>query len=288
MNYRLLGEYVIGVLIVSFCTVGILTLLSTCGCTYETFESENPMSKNVSGGWSKHGTLMSHDGGNSKVQCQASFGTLSKDGNSRDGAAGSYTVQFSVGDQDTTINIERILVVADIVWSVNGNDVRRRVSVVNGTSVSGVGESVKVTMFDDSDPNIAPGASKPYEVSITIAPGTRASGSIPPTLVVDHDIISVAAALPAGGKFIGKNIPKDAGVTSVMVTVINVDGANAPVANDALGLVVLEHRDATSPLKRYDPRMYGFVPLAPGATALFLANAGADACAVQITYGIDG
>jgi hypothetical protein len=184
--------------------------------------------------------------------------------------AGNYTVQFAVNPPNSTTFLKPTAI---IQWVVQGNTVTRQVDVGNGVSVTGVGESVKVVVQDvNGDPTHVA-----YGVSIVVAPGTRASTSLPPTLSGTNVTLGV-------GGSVSLPVPP-AGVTSVEVAIAGV------LTSSPTGVLVSQFNAATT-VKEYDvlpDTTAGFVSLAPGAAEVSVANLdAAHSVNVTITWGIDG
>jgi hypothetical protein len=94
---------------------------------------------------------------------------------------GVYTVQFEISSLIQAAGQSGQLTFADIVWSVNGTTVKRTISVISGTTISGMGESVYVKVYDASPPGSEvgfPGVS--YTVTINVTPGLRPAQSQQP------------------------------------------------------------------------------------------------------------
>jgi hypothetical protein len=215
-------------------------------------------------GWSASGTLTAGEGGDGTgVTLQANF----------EDEPGDYTLQFGL-IQPVVESGEFIKAVAEIVWTVEGNEVRRLVNCVNGMTVQGTGQAVKVRIFDDSTSTAIE-----YVVTALLVKGTRATVQQPPFL--DGDYETFLAAEPANVR----EIPQNAGVISVMITVLPVNN------NDVISAQkfrVHHQSAAATQLKSYDPMAYNFVPLAAGATRLLLQNLTGFDVVYMITYGIDG
>jgi len=225
-------------------------------------------------GWSKSGTLVTFDSTN-KISAQAVFD-----------APWSYTVQFSIVPRAFTGDPPIIECEADIEWSVAGNTVTRRITVVNGASISGVGEAVRVVCSDHTETGPV---DLPYDVFISIAPGTRSGNAEMPAILVPRILLSPVSLAP--GASFDYPIPENVGAYSVMVTVCTtkVGVAAAPPIPDCATQV--QHRPVGAPLKQYDPRGYDWVPIAPGASFIRVLNTNAAGEADQlfnVTFGIDG
>ena len=189
-----------------------------------------------------------------------------------------YTVQFAVLNPlkaDQPISIE-----ATIKWSTQGNFTSRRVSVVNGTSISGVAEAVTVNAKNQVIGFTSPGDPK-YTLSILCTPGLRPAYSNPPILEKFNAANSIV-----GIGFVDVPIPQDAGATSVFVTAASVVGA-APARDEIL---VQQSNPAVLGLRVYDPREEPtFVPIVPGATSITIFNRNAGATVKwAVSFGIDG
>jgi hypothetical protein len=215
-------------------------------------------------GWAQSGT-MTPVNANSSVNLQKEFPV-----------SGEYTVQFQVNgpDESNTATGTRI-VRASVTWAINGNPITRIIDVVNGTSISGISESVDVRVFDASQ---GTGLS-PYTVIVTCSQGARPKTQQPPYLNAGN--FSIAAA----GGTISSKVPIGAGATCVFVTVVPsaLDGAIPEF--DAL----VSHNSGQGALKSYNPRIAEWVPLASGTTAIQLQTGPASpATTWSITYGIDG
>src|SRR5438477_11313093 len=161
--------------------------------------------------WSKSGKLATGGGiiasalTSKEITLQADF--QQETGGS---GAGYYTIEFGVSPPASgSCNPE-----AEILWKVGGNSIRRLVSVINGTVVSGAGQSVSLRIFDNTIP-IVP---QPYLVDVQIVAGCRPSEQQPPRLDFPRTLASIPT--PSGPIILipGANgpyeIPNDAGVIS--------------------------------------------------------------------------
>lgn len=191
---------------------------------------------------------------------------------------GSYTVQFGIQNDDPTGQIVRAQ--AEIIWSVDGNSVRRVVDAINGTSVSGTAEGVQVYVRDQSRA-FGVGTS-PYLVSIQVVQGTRPSVQQPPYLT-DANISHI---FNAGANSLDITVPQNSGVISLYAAVGPQVVGNPIAAYD----VLVQQRSTTGfVLKTYDPRDFEWVPLSSGADIIRIAQAaGAPATRWTLTFGIDG
>jgi hypothetical protein len=188
---------------------------------------------------------------------------------------GVYTVQFEVGPSQGVSEGAANIPVATIDFSTNGNSVRRKVSVINGMSISAPSEFIKLKVFDEStDVNALP-----YLASVSVTPGTR-GGDVPPTLQNE----APQDATKNGGTATFA-IPQDAGAVTVRVLV----WATTLVAlnQDLVQVYFLD--SAGNPLSAYqNPTLSGFVHIPPEAAQVQAVNGTAIDATVRIIFGIDG
>jgi hypothetical protein len=224
-------------------------------------------SKGKLAAWSISGTLTAGDFDKS-VSLQALFAE-----------PGDYTVQLSGIFPPANVLVP-IQPEAEIIWSVAGNSISRKVSVGSGISISGNAEAVRVVVKDVT--NLFGGPLTDYEVSITICKGTRAAIPIPPTLLV-----------PLAAGFGGLNpgaavdipIPQGVGITSVHVSIAQRIGV--PIPEQAIQ-VLQRGAGGIGTLQAYDPRAIGWCPMAPAAVTLRIKNWTAGIVDFAVTFGIDG
>lgn len=270
---------------------GLMTALMVSSCTVEIPErigGDMTASNGKKDGWSASGELRL--GSSSKeVSMQADFDT-----------PGTYTLQFdikyplspSVGFFDWDMAAE-----ADIFWSVEGNSIRRRVTITPGASISGTGQGVKVRLLDASQDNLGGiSESANYPVSVQLAPGIR-GGEAYPILQRAGDSVFTTVAGPVTK--LGNTVPRDAGVKAIRVfaTVETVGGLILPCPGlFALQLRVNETNGGppfvyTSVI---DPQDRDFIVLPKSASAYevnvnaALIPAGAVNASVAVLWGIDG
>lgn len=231
------------------------------------------MDRNASGGWSKSGTLRPQ--GSQKLTMQADFSPN----------AGSFTVQFQITDPNDPAN-SYIRAVAQIEWAVDGNTNYRKITVAPGTSVSGVGQAIRVAILDDTPTGAVPaGGWKDYDVTVTVAPGTRASDTNPPLLTPEED--SGATVQIAAGGSTSFAVPDFSGAKSVMVMIY------PAIVGGALPLDSIQVQQLANliPKASYDPRLYAFTPLIPGTTSVKVTNHNvgfSNSALVSLVWGIDG
>lgn len=200
----------------------------------------------------------------------------------------TYTVQFDVSNAITAPGQPAQSTAADILWSVKGNTVRRRVSVVSGMSISGTAEAVQVRAYDTTFVGGEGGvAGEPYTVTINLSKGLRAGQSQQPYYTPQN-------LLPGAGSDTGQGvwrlapggtaaipIPAQIGATSVHVVVGSQDGSAIPdnaaqVIQDFVGIA-------------YDPRIELWVPISQGVTQISLKNNSvAQNYIFGVVLGIDG
>jgi hypothetical protein len=223
-------------------------------------------------GWGASGKVVQGAGVSRIVSMQVDF---------PNDVATSYTVQFrSSVPGNAVCNPEAL-----ITWSVEGQFVTRRVSIGDGTSVTGVGQAVNVKIQDNTPAIfITPGAEVEYSVSVQVAPGFRGASELPPTLYPFSVANGFLFEIPAGGN-VAIPIPGDAGVTQVFVTAVGIP-LGTPIA-DATAFAIVTNGPFAQ--REYDvQRVSGWVPVNPGATQLDLFNTGATQINFTVAFGIDG
>ena len=227
-------------------------------------------------GWSASGNLITGD----NVKEEGLSATFS--------IPGAYTVQFDLERIDPAPNVA-IRAEATIARSVEGTTVTRVISVGQGVSISGVGQGVSVRVKDVTcDPANNPGdAGFEYRVAITVAPGLRAQGPVPPCLnpfprVVPLDVVNLLTV--AAGLSTSFDIPQGKGIVSVHVTVVETTNAPIPdgeatVGQGAGGIVT----------SIQDPRFTDWMPIYPGAETISLSNnSAAGTFQFSVVFGVDG
>jgi hypothetical protein len=191
------------------------------------------------------------------------------------------TVQFEVVPPELSapafgeFNCEAI-----VVWQNDSNKLSRRISVGNGATISGTGQGVTVQL---QDVTAFPPGNQPYAVTVSLAPGQRASYNQPPTLLGFKDGVHVVLA--AGVLVL--NIPQDAGAISLEVSIGVLVFAAMPVTGKIN--VVLETAVGVI-FKQYDPAIEtGFVPIPPNCSVVHINNFDpVNSYRIQVTFGIDG
>lgn len=253
---------------------------TTTSCPDPTVRGEDTMitARTASGGWSQNGKLTDLDPMGA-VTLQANFPE-----------AGAYSVQFAIDDPDGA----QVLTEAVIQWSVEGNTISRRVSVVNGVTVSGVGQAVRISVKDVDPPQMGVVSQGTYGVSIQVSKGTRAASSQAPILTAFNPVNgSQAFLVPTGGlgTAVTVPVPNDAGAIAVGVTVAYQSFAIPPNGTPIPETVpMVLQRTASDFAKSYDPRDPGsfWVPLATGCKEILLANNGTQDLIMNVVFEIDG
>ena len=262
-----------------------LLCLALAGCTEITFqESEdddmhplNASKQSHSGGWSKSQDMVFYDTLR-ELSMQANFPV-----------AGFYTVQFGV-EQDPSL-LTNPDIIADVVWSVEGNDIRRKISVGNGTTISGTGQACSVKVRDAT---LFGPAGQKYTVKALLSPGVRPGSLNRPFLRgIDWDLTSIVApsflinpyTVSIGpGQSVIINIPPNAGVISADVEVT----LSAIVPLDP-SLVTVGQANPSGTFKGYYPLIEtGFVPVFPSSAYLIIGNSAPADIEATVLWGIDG
>ncbi len=236
---------------------------------YETMDVQLPAAADT-GGWSASGELITGDS-TKQVTLQVVFPK-----------SDVYTVQFNAifnPDSSNPIRAEAL-----VVWSVAGNSVTRRVSIANGTSISGVGAGVRIVLTDNTKRvDNAPAVNTvPYTVSVQVAPGSRASVSQAPLLLPSPSNIRI----PIGPNTVDIDIPQDAGVIQAYLACQLIGSVSPPVDGDAVAVFLYGSVGIAGffPTKNID-----FVPVPPGATTIRVQNNNTTyPMLVETFFGIDG
>ncbi len=197
--------------------------------------------------------------------------------------AGLYSVQFNIDtSRIADPQYRKVNPVATVRWSVEGNTVQRKLSVVNGTTITGVCDAIEVIVTDETDDIVGPvppGTVWDYDVTITMVPYPRPSSAAPPILRGNVIPISLAGGAPAATV----PVPDDAGVNAVMLLTSST-GGGIPSASQ-------QHGTLPDIVATWTPEGAGrFVPLLPQAGRISLSNLGPPASSVDFTvlFGVDG
>lgn len=226
-----------------------------------------------SGGWSASGMLQANT--SKAVLLQADFG-----------ASGPFTAQFSL-DQSAALNVEALpfSVTAEINWKVEGNWVRRIITLQNGTSITGIAQAVSVTIRDSGSINLGE-----YRVSVQVAPGIRGSVSSPPLFTPLTTISSIAA-----GSSITIPVPADHGIIGILLSAAY---ANGGIPLNPQDKTVIAEMRAGNPIV-VGNRTLGWidvvqnnnkiVSLSPLCTHLVVSNGGTDSINLSVPiFAVEG
>jgi hypothetical protein len=218
--------------------------------------------------------------------------------------AGNFTVQFGVFQPKRKTNsISPVITEAIVNWSTAGNSVTRRITISQGTCITGMGNAVNIRIIDNTptDTNF-PKENLPYDVSVQISKGVRAiPAGVPSPILIGFNPnpasrlllprtgvrVNVGGTLVTSAVPVTYPVPQDAGIVSVLVNVtpdvlpftIPPAGATVTFVNDAAGIS----------LAIYDPLKPMWIPLFPGTTGLQLTtNIAPQNINFSIYFGIDG
>ena len=252
------------------------------GCTFETyhpveFEDDMAKQKGKITGWAGTADLVTGRGVNAKFSRFPVQAELEEEG--------SLTTQFNL--IGPTANCR-----AEIISLVNGNAVRRVITVIDGASITTRGKNINVRVGDFTDSNISSGEA--YQVAVLSTLGIRAGFKQPPYLIPLTFGTQVNGPFsPATGVIdisspgsVYVPVPENAGVNSVFVTVASIDGT--PVPQESIRVFHLTPGGGLA-MNAYDPRNYDWVPLGPNTTIIqiFNSNSSPDV-QIAVTFGIDG
>jgi hypothetical protein len=235
-------------------------------------EDEKPSWMHRQSGWGLSGPLYTNtnDSGNNPVKLAIE----------RFDRAAVFTVQLglNLGDTEFPVQCE-----AEIIWSLNGQPIRRVVSVSQGCSISGVTESIGVKLYDvtplvsDGDAPPAPAFNK-YFALASVAPGSRAATTLPPVLRAWHTTQALAAS--ASTPLV---VRRNAGVVGFRLSVWAQGIAGATVSMEDIAGTIFD----TYIVNPGENSV--FVPLAGGTTRLIITNNDtANAILLSGQWAIDG
>lgn len=173
---------------------------------------------------------------------------------------------------------------ATIITGVEGQWIRRKVSVCLGTSLVVTADSIQIQFHDltlVTDPSS--NADVPYRVTAQIAKGVRGHYEIPPTLIAFTDVIGGAPDVASGVITIAPTqsarypVPQDDGVVSCEVV-----NTGAEVTVTAAG--------GSTALKTWNPVVnLGFIVLPPNTTYIEVTNQSeSENAVITLTWGIEG
>ncbi len=195
---------------------------------------------------------------------------------------GPYTASFTFQPVDdvTGATTAPVRAQAIIKWMVGGIVSQRRISIVSGTSIQGVSESVTIQVLDAT---VASGLGvvfgKAYMVFVSVAPGGRGSYETPPILFERSTASGIGPGVTTDFA-----IPQDAGVKSELILIGSSTGTMIPDQ----GVVISQINAQGTVLCSYDAREYNWVPLLPGAVFTRVHNTTAATILMTTIFGIDG
>ncbi len=194
--------------------------------------------------------------------------------------AGQYSVQFDVKSAGTDVPNP----IAEVIWKTQGNPVRRLISVVDGTTISGLAEAIAVNVSDNSEAITG----FVYEVTILVTPGARASNVVPPMYVPIQSAGYPGRYVVPSGLSRTVPIPQNAGITSVHITASSLTSPPILLTEATCWVTLNTASGGGTILKQYDPRFVDWVPVPPSASSLVLQNASAQSIIYGVAFGVDG
>src|SRR4029079_9412171 len=262
-------------------------VIVTSGCV-PTAEAET-MSEHQYG-WAQGGPLVTGSGGTA-LTGRGGAVNMKAELAREDGV----TIQFNVSLPSRNV---RPHTQATIVSTIAGNEVKRRITVVDGSSITVRGKTIQVQARDYTLPSID--IDHEYNVEILATLGIRASINQPP--VLEPLIYATSFANFVAGTFIPVTgtivvapgavavvpIPEDSGVNSVLVTAGRNNAAGVFDQDDVSCYQV----DIAAVIQRvYNPMIYTeFVPIVSNSSGIaLLVKAGApDSVEFAVSFGVDG
>ncbi len=197
---------------------------------------------------------------------------------------GMYTAMFWLDKENHTgvVSAQPIVCEATIRWMVAGNTITRTIMVTDGVSISGLAESVTITVRDRTVRS-APPQNAPYFVSILVAKGVRPADPNPPVLQSDENT-AVGGPVSIGvGATASFTIPPKCGVKSVRGYVWGLAGV--ALSNNSVLIRQFAPGAADTIGGNYTD---GWIPLATSSDVIFVDNNSGQIVNVVILYGIDG
>jgi hypothetical protein len=187
-----------------------------------------------------------------------------------------FTISFNVTPPEIGCSTE-----AEVTWFLEGSQIVRRLSIANGTTISGVANGVRVRVFDTTNFYGGPVTAAPYYVDIALGRGTRPSTDEPPRLQG-----GIVAGIGAGGTF---PIPRNAGVISVFASVTQVafpaTQPNYIISFVDASLNLIAVYEILGPGAKT-----GWIPVPSNAVSMIAAGSGGapDSKVFSYTWGIEG
>jgi hypothetical protein len=181
-----------------------------------------------------------------------------------------HTVQLETDMVDPLVagGASTLIVLADITWKLGGNTAFRRVTLANGLQISGLAESVEVTVYANAVPQT------PFHVSILAGIGVRPNSVRPPTLTGPVETTILA------GNALNIPIPPGIGVISFQPLVygVPVDKTN----------IIIQFNNGVNVMGGFNLVDADFVAIPGGATAVQISNQSANSVQASYNFGIDG
>jgi hypothetical protein len=179
----------------------------------------------------------------------------------------NYTIQFGVNGPPANVTYA---VHAEVIWKVNGQPIRRVISVGNGVQITAPSEAVSVLVNDVTQLGL-PNAGVKYSVNISVARGTRFGGVLTlenPPLPFSGGGGGGLTPIPGAGGTQAFPIPQNSGVVGVEVALTSTTAPPVPV------VAVVDQLDPIgNVIKRYNPiTLPGFIPVAPQASVILVTN----------------
>lgn len=194
---------------------------------------------------------------------------------------GEYTLQFQVLPPPDG---QGFACYAIVDWKLDGQQIRRKVSVFSGAAITGMAESIDVKIVDVSGVGTTgfPTVAQKYKVAMTLSRGKRGDIQQPPILITQPDAIEFGTPAPV---FL---IPQDAGVVSAMVLTTAPDGTQDGLTK----IIVQQITTGGLPTQSYHPDTIpgAWIPISPLAVQLSILNSDTenDPPLGNVIWGIEG
>jgi len=242
--------------------------------------------------------------------------TIRMNSRTAEGRGESLQVSSTENDAPFTVQFELHILVpggegimprARISWTIGGASVTRIVSVNNGTSVSGVGTNVVISLYDavTEYTNAMAGAGiVEYEVVVTCGKGVRGPAAIGPVLLpwVESRRIGADSLMVPGESYpFGAGagdvyqalalIPPNSGATSFYWEFTPPVDHTTVLPSDMKFWVATSGVGGSGGIRGNADRRGTWIPLSPGATAIYFEFNPASALSkgvVTLLLGIDG
>lgn len=212
--------------------------------------------------------------------------------------SGYYTVQFAVTYPFVSSEFPpNFITLAEVVWSVEGNFIRRLISLYNGAVISGSGQAVKVTLLDYS--SVPVGGPFQYGVSVQITPDSRPAEVAPPSYQANTDAsipeasrrgqpATTAIATLTSATF---EVPQNAGANGFMIQCSGRQIPGVPFVEqqlqDGVGITV-SNSLGTTVLILDGRSLDKWIPMPPDGATIQVSNASLLDIVVTPIYSIEG